>query len=192
MKKKERQQNKPDFINGLGDSGRATMDLAVEAINGDPLLFREVMELSFTQPYPINMRTARVAQLCCEQDPGLIQPWMDEVIQKISIATTDGVKRSYLKVINDYTGIDGIADPGLLVQTCFDWLISPREAIAIRYHALGILMKTCKKIPELTPELISVLHFILEEGTTSPGLKNYINKSLRSLQKSAYGFPANK
>jgi hypothetical protein len=177
MKKKLQHKKKPDFINGLGDSGRATADMAVVAVDNDAELFREVIELSFSQPYPINMRTARLAQLCCEKNPSLILPHLNEVIEKISISNNDGVKRSYLKVINDYTGIESIEDPGFLVQTCFDWLMSPRTAIAVRYHCMGILMKVSNKIPELKPELQSVIEFMIEGEELSPGLKSACKKS---------------
>lgn len=176
-------KKKPDFINGLYDSGRATMDLGVEAVNNDPVLFREVVELSFSQPYPINMRTARVVQLCCEKNPALILPLLDEVIERMATAKTNGVKRSYLKVINDYTGIKCLNDPGLLLQICFDWLMSPREAIAIRYHCLGILLKISEVIPEIRPELLTVVEFIHEGEPLSPGMLNICNKAIKSLSK---------
>ena len=180
---KIKKADKADFIRGLGDSGRKTIELGVMAVNDDPELFREVVELSFTQAYPINMRTARVAQLCCESNPSLILPMLDEIIERMSQSKNDGVKRSYLKVIDDYTGIQSIDDPGLLMQTCFDWLMSPSEAISIRYHALGILIRITEKYPELKPELVSMLEFILEQEPVSKGLANFIRKSIIRLKK---------
>ncbi len=176
-------KKEPDFINGLGDSSRATMDLGVLAVDNDPGLFRKVIELSFTQSPPINMRLARVAQLCCEQHPELILPHLNEVIEKISVSKTDGVKRSYLKIINDYTGISCIEDPGLLLQICFDWLMSPSEAIAVRYHSMGILYQICQQIPEIKPELLSVIEFILESDQISPGMRSICLKTRKRLMK---------
>lgn len=167
---------------GLGDSSRATMEMGALAVGEDPALFREVMDLSFSQPYPVNMRTARVVEICCEENPERILPYLEEVIEKISISTTDGVKRSYLKIIDDYTGIDAIEDPGRLLQICFDWLLSPSEAASIRYHSLGILLKITGRYPELIPELISALSLIIEEGNPSPGLENVCKKSLKMLR----------
>ena len=174
-------EKEPDFIKGLFDSGRATADLAVEAIENNPQRFRNLIDLSFTQPYPIGMRTARVVQLYCEKNPEFIIPYLDEIIEKIATNKIDGVNRSYLKVIDDCTGPEVLSEPGPLVQLCFDWLLSPKEAVSIRYHCLGILYKLSIKIPELKPELRSVLEFISEESSTSKGLLNTCRKILQRI-----------
>lgn len=166
----------------MGDSSRLTMELGAEAVNNDPARFREVVQLSFTQPYPFNMRLARVAEICCQYKPDLIRPILTEVIEKISTSTTDGVKRSYLKVIHDYTGISGIEDPGRLLDLCFQWFLSPAEAISIRYHALGILLKIREQIPEISPEIVSAIEFILDEHELGKGLTHFCNNTLRKLK----------
>jgi hypothetical protein len=167
---------KPDFINGLGDSSRITADMAVLAVGNDSRLFKELIDLSFTQPYPTSMRTARVAQLCCESEPEMILPYIDEIIEKIAISKIDGVKRSYLKVINDHLGPEKIKEPGRLVQLCFNWIVSNAESVAVRYHCLGILEKLCRSIPELRSELREVVEMLLEEGSASAGLRNRLAK----------------
>lgn len=172
----------PDFINGLSDSSRLTMELGAEAVNDDPELFREVVGLSFTQPYPINMRAARVAEICCQYNPGLILPHLPEVIDKMAVSTTDGVKRSYLKVIDDYTGINSLSDPGRLMDLCFEWLLSPAEAVSIRFHALGILLNIRDEIPEITPEIATGLAFIVEEHELSKGMRNICLKTLKKFE----------
>lgn len=174
-------QGEPDFINGLYDSGRATADMAVEAVGDNPLRFLEVIDISFKEPYPACMRAARVAQLCCEKRPEFILPYLDEIIEKITITNVDGVRRSYLKVISDSVDIKKIAEPGLLVQYCFDWLLSPKEAVSVRYYCIRILNKTCNILPELKSELRAVLVFLIEEGSLSTGLLNHARKVLLKL-----------
>jgi hypothetical protein len=174
-------KKEPDFIRGLFDSGRATADLAVEAIANNPQRFRNLIDLSFSQPYPIGMRTARVVEIFCEKNPEFIIPFLDEIIEKIASSKIDGVKRSYLKIINDHTGPEVLSEPGPLVHLCFDWLLSPKEAIAVRYHSMGILYKLAVKIPELKPELRTVLEFLMEESGTSAGLMSTCRKILPRL-----------
>lgn len=176
-------QKIPDFVNGLGDSGRFTADLAVDAIGDNPMIFRELIDLSFSQPYPTSMRTARVAQLYCEKNPAMILPYIDEIIEKMGHSKVEGVRRSFLKVINDHLGPEKISDPGLLVQRCFEWLASPSESVSVRYHCLGILGKLCVTIPDLYPELHSVVQFILDEGSASPGLKCQIKRFMAASGK---------
>ena len=79
----------PDFIGGLGDSGRATADMAVLAIGNNPDYFKHLLDLCFSEPYPISMRASRVIQLFCEKNSEFIIPYLDEVILKISKAKVD-------------------------------------------------------------------------------------------------------
>ena len=176
-------KTKPDFIRGLGDSSRVTADLAVEAVGDSDELLKELIELSFTQPYPVSMRSARVVQLCCEYRPERILPHIDGILHRLTDNRIDGVKRSYLKVINDYLGPEKIEDPGHLVQLCFDWLVSDSESVAVRYHSLGILLKICNGIPDLKPELLSVLEMISEAGTSSKGLNKLLHVSEKQLRQ---------
>ena len=165
----------------LSDSGRATANSAVGAVQDDPERFRLLMNISFREPYPACMRAARVAQLCCERNPSLIVPYLDEVVAQIAKTPVGGVKRNFLKVVNEFSGPEKIGDPGLLVQLCFDWLMSPKEDAAVRMHCAEILYKLSLKEPGLQPELISVLRFVKDEGST--GFRNACKKILKKLFK---------
>jgi hypothetical protein len=157
----------PDFITGLGDSGRRTADLAVEAVGNNPAYFRRLVDISFTEPYPACMRAARVAQLSCEQHPALILPHVEEVITRIEGHKVSGVKRSYLKVISDNFDMAKPEDPGKLVQMCFDWLISPKEDPSIRIYAAEIIYQVTLREPDLKNELVTVLEEVVTEDITS-------------------------
>ena len=168
----------PDFIGGLGDSGRGTADLAVEAIGDDAEVFKHLMSLCFSQPYPIGMRLARVVQLYCEKNSDFIVPYLDEIIEKIAVSKIEGVKRSFLKIIADSIDFNLVKDNSTLLQLCFDWLISPKEAVAVRYYSIIICEKFCKYEPDLIPEFKSSLEFCLPDGS-----KGFQNRALKVLQK---------
>jgi hypothetical protein len=171
----------PDFITGLGDSGRATANLAVEAVGDNPAYFRRLLDISFTEPYPACMRASRVAMLCCEKRPEFLYPYLDEVVEKISMTKVGGVKRNFLKAINEFVGPDKLPEPGILVQLCFDWLMSLKEDTAVRIHSAEILYKVTLFEPDLKPELISTIEFAMEGGTV--GFKNICRRILKRLQK---------
>jgi hypothetical protein len=173
--------NIPDFITGLGDSGRATANLAMEAVGDNPVYFRRLLDISFNEPYPACMRASRVAMLCCEKKPEFLYPYLDEVVEKISGTKAGGVKRNFLKVINDFIGPDKLQEPGILVQHCFDWLMSLKEDTAVRILSAEILYKVTLFEPDHKPELISTIEFAMEEGTV--GFKNICGKILRLLRK---------
>jgi hypothetical protein len=171
----------PDFITGLGDSGRATADLAVEAVGDNPVYFRRLLDISFNEPYPACMRASRVAMLCCEKKPEFLYPYLDEVVEKISKTKVSGVKRNFLKVINEFVGPDKLNEPGILVQQCFDWLMSLKEETGVRIYCAEILYKVTLFEPDLKPELITTIEFAREEGTV--GFKNICGKILKLLKK---------
>ena len=169
----------PDFASGLFDSGRNTADMAVEAVGNDPERFAHVLNICFTSSYPLNMRTARVIELCCEKNPLLIQPFLDEVIEKIAVSKTEGVKRGFLKTIAVFIDFRLVKDNGKLLQIAFDWLASPKEAISVRYYCITIIEKLCKYEPDLIPEFKAILEFSLTES--SPGFQNKAIKTLKKL-----------
>ena len=172
------QKKMPDFIAGLGDSGRATADLAVVAIANDADNFRHLLDISFSEPYPIGMRAARVAQLFCEKNPEFIIPYLDEIIERICHTKVEGVKRGFLKIIADSVDFKLVKDNSNLLQLAFDCLVSPTEAVAIRYYCIIICEKFCQYEPDLKPELKASLEFCMTEA--SPG---FCNRALKVLKK---------
>ena len=172
----------PDFIGGLGDSGRGTADLAVEAIGDDADVFKHLMGLCFSQPYPIGMRLARVVQLYCEKNSNFVVPYLDEIIENIAISEIEGVRRSFLKIIADSIDFNLVKDNSILLQLCFDWLISPKESVSTRYYSIIICEKFCTYEPDLIPELKACLEFCLPDA--SKGFQNRALKVLKKLERS--------
>ncbi|MEI6122725.1 MAG: hypothetical protein WCQ95_03785 [Bacteroidota bacterium] len=169
----------PDFVAGLGDSGRATADMAVEAIGNDAKNFEHLLELSFSQPYPTCIRTSHVIQLFCETKPEFILPYLDEIIEKIAVSNIAGVKRSFLKIIAESIDFMLVKDNPTLLQISFDWLLSSKESPAVRYYCIHIITKLCSFEPDLKPEFKATLEFILPES--SKGLSNRALKTLKDL-----------
>lgn len=182
MKKPSESQKMPDFEAGLYDSGRKTADMAVMAVGNNAAHFALLVEMSFSKPYPLCMRAARVVQLCCEKNISFILPYLDEVIIKISTSRVEGVKRNYLKIIDEFVDFGLVKDNALLLQTCFDWLVNPSETLGIRYYCIGIIEKFCRYEPELLGEFLNSLEFCLDES--SAGFRNRAIKVLRKHNKS--------
>lgn len=168
----------PDFISGLGDSGRATADLAVIAIDNNPDNFKLLIDICFTEPYPTCMRAARVVQLFCEKNPDFILPYFEDIIENITKSKADGVKRNFLKIIAEYSDFSIVKDNSTLLQIAFDWLVSTKESVAVRYYCILICEKFCQYEPELIPEFKATLEFCLDE---SP--KGFCNRALKVLKK---------
>jgi hypothetical protein len=173
------QKQFPDFIAGLGDSSRATAELAVTAIDNNADYFRHLLGICFTEPYPAGMRASRVIQMFCEKNPEFITPYINEVIENISKTKIEGVKRSFLKLFAESVDFNLLKDNSGLLQLAFEWVISPKEAISVRYYCIFICQKFCKYEPDLIPEFKAMLEFSLNES--SAGLCSTAKKVLKKL-----------
>lgn len=176
----------PDFEMGLGDSGRATADMAVSAIQNESHI-RSLLEICFEKPYPSSMRASRVLQLYFYYNPEKIKPYLIEIIEKIYYRTNvSGVKRNFLKVLAEKVEFSLIADNSLLLQIAFEWLVSPKLPVAIRYYSIILCEKFCKVEPDLIPEFVACLEMSMHDA--SVGFKNRAKKALKKYQ---YNGPQN-
>ena len=171
----------PDFVSGLGDSGRATADLAVMAVDNDPQRFRHLLDVCFAEQYPMSMRASRVAQLCCEKNPALIVPYLNEVIDKIAASSIPGVRRNFLKVLIEFIDIELVKDNGILAGLCFDLIADGSEPVALRYYGMVYLHKLSFLIPELASELTAILERNLETEE-SEGMKKRSLEIIHSIK----------
>lgn len=167
------------FYSILSDSSRVTADSGVSLISNNTKFFEQLYFISFSSPYPYCMRAARIIQLYCEKDASFIKPLINEVIQLISSCKVSGVKRSYLKVLNETIDLRTLEDSGLLVKICFDWLMSMKEDTAVRIYCMDILYKITAIEPDLKPELISSIAFYF--NNSSVGFRNKAKKILQKL-----------
>jgi hypothetical protein len=172
----------PDFHSLLElGSERAVADMIVDVIGHEPDRFKAVLDICFTESYPVSMRAARVIQLYCEENPGAILPYLDEVVAKTIASDMDGVKRSFLKVFAECIDIRLIREQGPLLNTCFNWLADARETPAVRVHCMEIIYKLSLTEPDLQNELKASIEFIFEEK--KPSLTNRGAKMLKKLRR---------
>lgn len=158
----------PEIIqSALSDSHRRTAEMVAEAAGKDPVIFRHILTFCWEKPYPVSMRAARVVEFCCEANPDILLPYLDEVLEKFPSSPVVGVRRGFLKVFSGHFGLSHIAEPGPLLNLCFDRMVDINEAYAIRVYAMEIIYRYCQIEPDLKPELKSTIEFILEEAPPS-------------------------
>ncbi len=174
-------QNKPsmDFITSLNiDSSRTVADMVTLAVDDDPTKFEEIFQITISQPYPISMRAARVFYQVCEFNFEIVKPYLGKMIEELSITKIDGVKRAFLKIYTIHPiKFDSLKNSGKLISLCFDWLMNPKESIAVRAYAMDVIEIAVKQEPELAPEFIAVVESILDDD--SIGLRKRAQKFLK-------------
>ena len=70
---------------------------------------------------------------------------------------------------------------GVVYDICFNYMIDPKEAVAIRAFSMTVCANICKEVPELCEEMLTVIPYLLENG--SSGLCNRGNKVMDLLKK---------
>ena len=145
------------------DSSRNIADIIVSDIGTNPKYFKIVFNYCLTKPYPISMRAARAIQLCCEARKSMIKPYLNEIANYAINAKIEGVRRGFLKIISELDDIINLNDSGILINKCFEWIISQSENPAIRIYSMEILYNVCKQEPLLKNELASVMELVKDD-----------------------------
>ncbi len=170
-----------NYESKLVDSSRLLADILVKDIGNDTGRFKEMMNLAFRDEYPLSMRAARVVALTAEWYPDLLIPYIPILITAFQHLKTGGVRRSFLKTLTEHSYPLSEEQLGILADLAFTWLSDPKEAIAIRYYSIEILLIVAKLYPEIRNELKSILDELLEDE--SSGLRAKSRKVINYLRK---------
>jgi hypothetical protein len=170
-----------DYTGKLVDSSRLLADILVRDIGNDPLKFAEMLNIAFLDEYPVSMRAARIISLVSERNQELIEPYIPEMTDMIIKCRVDGVKRSFLKILAESPVQFDETIIGKLTGMAFDWIEDPKQAIAVRYYCIEIILKIAADYPEIGMELAEVLKNMIDE--TSSGLKSKSRKVLKYLAR---------
>lgn len=174
-----------DFLEILStDSYRATADAIVEKVGWNQEYFNQLVDYSLTNDYPVAMRAARAAQLCAEKHPSLAVSNLERIIDFLPQAKIDGVKRCYIKLFTENVAIselEKLHNLGILLDLGFQWVLNPKEAIAIRAFSLYLLNKLAKIEPDIDIELLAVLENTRLED--SPGMISVKRKLIPQIRK---------
>lgn len=146
-----------DYESKLFDSSRNLADMLMNDIGADPEKFSQMFALAMRDTYPLSMRAARVMQLCTEKYPSLLLPHVDTVIQALPLLKVEGVRRSYLRMLNDVVKQIDEEQIGLVTDMCFRWIKDMKQAIAVRVYSLDMLVQVIGLFPDLRFELIEIL-----------------------------------
>lgn len=174
-----------DFLEILStDSYRSTADAIVEKVGWNQEYFNQLVDYSLTNDYPVAMRAARAAQLCAEKHPSMAVSNLERIIDFLPQAKIDGVKRCYIKLFTVNVAkseLEKLHNLGILLDLGFQWVLNPKEAIAIRAFSLYLLDKLSKIEPDINIELLAVLEKCSIED--SPGMISVTRKLIPLVRK---------
>lgn len=141
--------------------------------------FDELFQHFISDEYRVVQRAAWPISYCVIACPSLLtKHWKTLVINLKKQHLPDAVKRNSLRMIQ-YIEIPGKYQ-GELMDICFNYLQTPKEAVAIKVFAMTVLANMATKYPEIKNELKIVIENDLP--TQKAAFKNRANKTLKVLE----------
>jgi len=130
----------------LGElSKRNTREIARMAEENN-IILNELWDYALSENEPVNWRSAWVIKGIWEQNPALVTPMIDNMIRALPELKKGGVKREFLRMIQEYPIPEDEDLLGILLDSCFSWLATPAEPIAIKIHTMTVLFEISKMV----------------------------------------------
>ncbi len=145
----------------------------------DPELFSHVYNLIYCDNPRIAWHAAWVIDHASEEEPSMLEPYVDEIIDQLPDLKSSSLKRHFTRMlISQEIPEDKL---GMMVDLLYK-LATPAEAIAVQANSLELLYRIVLRVPELKSELVSFIEGMLED-VRSPGMNSKGKNILRSLKR---------
>jgi hypothetical protein len=136
----------------LKEHSRRQMVRIASWIGKDKKRFRQLMILFLRGEYRVTQRSAWIVNLCADRHPGLIRPYLKQMIGRMQEpGVHDAVKRNVIRILQFIEIPSALL--GEVTTICFDYLASPNEPIAVRVFSMTVLANIAQKEPDLKREL---------------------------------------
>jgi hypothetical protein len=145
-------------------------------IGHDEDLFKILTDFYFNiENQGMARKAAWILRYSVDLHPYLVRPYLKKIVRYISQeGLHDAIKRNGLAIL------DSVPIPeklyGQLTNTCFDFLQSGKEPIAVKAYSMSILDKIGNDIPEIRHELKLIIKELMPYEST--GFKSRARKIL--------------
>jgi hypothetical protein len=153
-----------------------TVDIA-RKIGANQEDFEELITLFLGKEYRVTQRAAWVVSHCADEHPWLIEKHIEPMILNLQKPVNDAVKRNTLRVLRYVEIPEDLM--GIAADICFKYLLSGKEPVAVKVHAMDVLFNITRKFPELKEELKLAIEDQMPFG--SAGFRSRGGKILKSL-----------
>lgn len=148
----------------------------------DPDLFARLMALFFDKKYATHQRISWTVAHCVEEKPDIMTPFLEDIILQLRQPDRiPAIRRNTLKIIADHHPTLTEDLRGHLVDVAFNLLLSPKEPVAVKVHAMQVLFDYCQSEPELLEELRLIIEEQLPNATA--GFKSRGKKILKAIRQ---------
>jgi len=126
--------------------------------------FNRLLQLALHEKDPLAWRACWVLDGSDEKKPGLALKHISGIVQALPGLESKGTLRSLLRLLTRYDIPE--EEQGLLIDLCFNYLVSEQYPVAVKAHAMQIIYHHVLLYPELKNELIAVIEDQAENNST--------------------------
>ena len=164
----------------LDDFSKENALFIVNWIGKDEKRFEQLFELLYTDSRDLTMRSSWIMTHMLKPAPELLIANRVRMAKHLrDDAPNSSVKRSLLKILSETPMTEELAE--ILLDFCFDALLSTEEPIAVHVFAMTALYNISELYPELKRELYDAIAMKMPEG--SGGIKSRGGKLMAKLEK---------
>lgn len=136
----------------LKEHSKAQAIKIVHWINNNQERFDELFELFIKDEYRVVQRAAWPLSYCVIGHPELIKKHFSKLIKNLQKpALHSAVKRNTIRLLQEVTIPKKYQ--GAVMDICFRYIASPKEAVAVKAFSLTVLQNLSKTYPEILPEV---------------------------------------
>jgi hypothetical protein len=162
----------------LTRTGRNHTDMIASMIGNDPGIFTQLLNVVIANTEPQSRKALWVIDTYSERVPEVITPEVISTLTRaLPVACHTAIHRHILRIFSRTALPDEVL--GDLITICFDFLLAPGEPVAVKAHAMEILFRISKDVPEIKKELADSIEWKLTEE--SPGFRARAAKILKQL-----------
>lgn len=136
----------------LKEHSKAQCNKIVQWVGSSEKRFAELFDLFLNDIYRVNQRAAWPVSYCVMAHPEFIKSYFSKLIKNLHKPNLhDSVKRNSIRLLQ-HVNIPGKYH-GEIMEICFGYLASPKEAVAIKVFSLTVLGDLAKIYPDIIPEI---------------------------------------
>jgi hypothetical protein len=160
-------------------AGRNRADVVSDAVEQRPELFPELVGIYLANEEPVSRVAAWAVDLCAERHPEWMQPYIGKMAGALPGFGHDALKRHTLRMLMRLPLPE--AELGTLMNVCFGYITSGKEAVAQKVYAMEVLYRIAQTEPDLKKELADSISWRMGEETA--GFRNRGLKILKKLSR---------
>jgi hypothetical protein len=166
----------------LKEHNKAQTMKLVDYVGDNPHRFESLVTVFLQGPYRITQRASWSLAYCVEAHPQLIRPHLKTILNHLKkSAIHDSVKRNTIRLLQ-FIEIPKRLQ-GQVVDTCFQFLSSKKEPVAVHVFSMAVLVNMARHNPELIHELIVVIEDHLPFA--KPAFTSRAQKALKELKQAS-------